>query len=179
MELSNAQTSKLRIFRTTFVTILTYGLDALTLTDKDLHRIDGCWFRFLRRVVGIKASYYSRVSNEEVYRVAGRPEKPSTMLQYQQYKMMVELFQADLTQPIHSVAFSSAFKDRIISQGRRRAMQFPYWLEVTTKRTHPELWKPDHAANPQHKYVVISKELRKSSFEMAPKRARSSRAGPP
>ena len=174
------QTSKLRIFRTTFVTILTYGLDALTLTDKDLHRIDGCWFRFLRRVVGIKASHYSRVSNEEVYRVAGRPEKPSTMLKYQQYKMMVELFQADLTQPIHSVVFSSAFKDRIISQGRRRGMQFPYWLEVTTKRTHPELWKPDHTArNPQHKYVVISKELRKSTFEMAPKRARSSRAGPP
>ena len=60
-------------------------------------------------------------------------------------------------------------------------MQFPYWLEVITNKKYQTLWKPDRfaARTPQHKYVIISKELRKSSFEMAPKRARTERAGPP
>ena len=173
--------TKLRIFRSTFGSVLMYGLDALSLTDKDLKRIDGFWFRFLRRIVGIKASFYSRVSNAEVYRKAGNPEKPSVTLQRFQFRTMVEVFKSPLTTPLHNVVFASAYKDRILNTGRRRGMQFPYWLEVITKRNYPQLWKPDHPAakTPQHKYVIISKELRKSSFEMAPKRARTERAGPP
>ena len=56
-------------------------------------------------------------------------------------------------------------------------MQFPYFLEVSLKRYHPEL-KPDHAATPlQFSYVELGRILRKSP-EMAPTRARSRRAGP-
>ena len=58
--------------------VLLYGLDsltALTLTTKDLNRIDGFWFRFLRRIVGVKASFYSRISSEEVYRKANLADK--------------------------------------------------------------------------------------------------------
>ena len=173
--------TKLRIFRTTFVSILIYGLDAIALTDKDLNRIDGFWFRFLRRIVGIKASCYSRVPNTEVYLKANKPEKPSTILQQIQFKTMAEVFSSEQTTPLYTVVFAPPYKDRILNTGRRRGMQFPYWLEVITKRNYPELWKPDHPAArpPQHKYVVISRELRKSSFEMAPKRARTERAGPP
>ena len=50
---------KLRIFQSVFIPTLIYGLDALTLQQKHLKRIDAYYIRFLRRVVGIKASYYS------------------------------------------------------------------------------------------------------------------------
>ena len=78
------------------LSILIYGLDARTLTERDLKRIDGFWFRIFRRVVGIEASFYSRVPNTKVYVKAGKPEKPSTTLQYTQYsyKTMVEVFRA-------------------------------------------------------------------------------------
>ena len=54
---------KLYIFRTTFAPTLGYGLDALTLTDPNLKRIDAWYHKFLRRVIGIKATYWSRISN--------------------------------------------------------------------------------------------------------------------
>ena len=173
--------TKLRMFRSTFGAILMYGLDSLTLTPKDLKRIDGFWFRFLRRVVGIKAAFYSRITNDEVYRRANSPEKPSTTLLYSQYQTTVQVFKEPPSAPMHSVVFASTFKDRILHQGRRRGMQFPYWIEVQTKRLFPECW--NHTATPltgpHWKYVLVHRKLRKSSFELAPKRARTERAGPP
>ena len=68
--------TKFRIFQATFVPVLTYGLDALTLTDKNLDRINAFFLRFLRRIVGIKASYYSRVSNHVVWRTANYSKQP-------------------------------------------------------------------------------------------------------
>ena len=170
------------MFRSTFGAILImYGLDSLTLTPKDLKRIDGFWFRFLRRIVGIKASFYSRITNAEVYTKANSPEKPSTTLLYTQYKTTVEIFKEPPSDPMHSVVFASSFKDRILYQGRRRGMQFPYWIEVQTKRLFPDCW--NHTATPltgpHWKYVLVHRKLRKSSFELAPKHAHTERAGPP
>ena len=72
---------KVSIFQTTFVPVLIYGLDALTLTTPHLKRIDAYYIRFLRRVIGIKASFYSRIPNTEVYNRAQRPKLPSCATQ--------------------------------------------------------------------------------------------------
>ena len=153
-----------------------YGLDSLTLTNKGLNRIDGFWFRFFRSIVGIK-----RITNEEVYRKANTPEKPSTTLLYTQHKTTVQVFQAPPSDPTRSVVFASSFKDRILYQGKRRGMQFPCWIEVQTRHLFPDCW--NHTATPLKgphcKYVLVHRKLRKSSFELAPKRARTKRAGPP
>ena len=113
---------KVKLFMTTFVPSLIYGLDALTLTDKDLKRIDGQFYRFLRRAIGIKASYYSRISNADVWSQASRPHRPSETIKTS-----------------HNVVFCAGLKDRIFTQGRRRGMQFPYWIEVMIKRYYPDL----------------------------------------
>ena len=73
---SMTRARKVKIFQATFLPSLIYGLDARTLKDKDFRRIDTQYYRFLRRAIGIKASYYSRVSNEDVWAQAGRPQKP-------------------------------------------------------------------------------------------------------
>ena len=124
---------KIFIFHTTFRPSLMYGLDTLTLTQRQLHRIDAQFIRFLRRVIGIKASYYSRISNEEVLYQAYRPTLPSALLEYQRYKYAVISYQSDRPDPTHNVIFGPAHKDLIRVKGRRRGMQFPYWLEATSK----------------------------------------------
>ena len=56
------RSTKVRIYHSAMVPVLLYGLDSLTLTDKLLKKIDGQYYMFLRRSIGVKASYYSRIS---------------------------------------------------------------------------------------------------------------------
>ena len=132
---------KLFIFRSVFVSTLVYGRDALTLTPKNMHRINGVYFRFLKRIAGIKASYYSRVSNHVVWREANYLQRPLDRLYNLQYKMMYRVF----TSPIwktHYITwwFSSANRDRIVIKGRHKGRKRPYWLETTTQTFFPERW---------------------------------------
>ena len=169
----------MRIFQSTFPAILIYGLDAFTLTDKRLQQIDGYYFRFLRRIVGIKASFYSRTPNSEVYQIAGKPRLPSELLNSLQYKQVVEVFSAQITDPVHNVVFASALKDRITQTGKRRGRSIPYWLPTTTKRFFQSRWASDHTArSPDAQYISISRAIRESCGE-APKRAQQSCAGRP
>ena len=171
--------TKVHIYHTAIVPVLLYGLDSLTLTDKMLKKIDGQYYRFLRRSIGIKASFYSRVTNRDVWEQAGKPVPASELLNWNQYKTLIEVFQQDRTQPTHSSIFCSAFKDRIVAQGRRRGMQFPYWIDTTTRRHFPQI--TDHTAlsrNPHERYRIIARLVRDPSFEKAPKRAKQVRAGP-
>ena len=171
--------TKVHIYHTAIVPVLLYGLDSLTLTDKMLKKIDGQYYRFLRRSIGIKASFYSRVTNKDVWEQAGKPVPASELLNWNQYKTLIEVFQQDRTQPTHSSIFCSAFKDRIVAQGRRRGMQFPYWIDTTTRRHFPQI--TDHTAlsrNPHERYRTIARLVRDPSFEKAPKRAKQVRAGP-
>ena len=170
-----ARSRKVKLFMSTFVPCLTYGLDALTLTDKQLKKIDGQFYRFLRRAIGIKASYYSRTTNQDVWTQASRPNRPSESIRITQYKMLHEVYSAPQDNPIHNVVFCAGYKDRILTQGRRRGMQFPYWIEVMVKRYHPEL--SDHTAGvlgPHFRYTQMKRSLL-NPLEMAPKRARRRR----
>ena len=47
-QLDVKEENKLHIFQFTFLSTLTYGFDALTLTDKYLARVDAYYIRFLR-----------------------------------------------------------------------------------------------------------------------------------
>ena len=166
------QKVKLRIFQSTFPAVLTYGLDAFTLDHKALQRIDGCYYRFLRRIVNIPATYISRIPNSVVYLKANKPQLPSESLRNLQLKLLTEVFVAPITDPIHNVVMSAAFRDRIITKGRRRG-RGSGWLEVTTKREFPDIWKSDHTARfPHHQYIGIKRKLSSLSSGQAPKCAR-------
>ena len=147
-----------------------YGLDALSLTDKNIATLNGQYFRFLRRVLRIKAAYYSRIPNTEVWERAGRPHRAGDTRNATQHKMLVEVYSHSMESPLHNVVFCSALRDRIISQGRRRGKPIPYWLNTIVKRHYPNL--SDHTAGryfgPQFKYVELG---RRQSLERAPKRA--------
>ena len=173
-----AYKEKLKIFQSVFIGTLVYGLDALTLQQKHLKRIDAYYFRFLRRIVGVKASYYSRITNLEVYRRAGHPRQPSDTLQKLQVNMLKQVYDAADCDPLHHVVFSPALKDRIQATGRRRGGKIPYWLETTTQRIFPDIWQ-NHSANsvlgPNVIYITIKRSLREHA-ELAPMRAALPRA---
>ena len=160
--------------------ILIYGLDTITIRHPELHGVDAYFIRFLRRVIGIKASYYSHITNDTVWQQAGKPTKPSETLLSLQQNNFVEIFTTPIEEPYHNVVFATAFKDRILVKGRRRGMQIPYWAEILSKRHSPKLWNSGHnAKNPHEKYLFIARRVRESSFGKAPKRAQSSRARHP
>ena len=164
---------KLKIFQSVFISTLIYGLDALTLQDKHLKRVDAFCYRFLRRIVGIKASFYSRISNAEVYRTAGNPRKPSDTLNKTQLKMVKQVFTASTLDPLHHVVFSPALKDRIQATGRRRGGKIPYWVETTTQRHFRDEWNRCSRygiLGPNLVYAEISRSLQ-SLPDAAPMRA--------
>ena len=106
---SLSRKGKVKIFEATFTSVLLYGLDSLTLTPKQLHRIDGQYFRFLRRAIGIKASFYSRIPNREVWTQALKPTLPSQTLSYRQYQHFVRVLQQNMEEPTHNVLFGSVW----------------------------------------------------------------------
>ena len=148
---------------------LLYGLDSLTLTPKQLHRIDGQYIWFLRRAIAITAVYSSHVSNQEVWNQAQQPILPSQTPSHRQYQLYIHVIKQPREESTHNVVFGPAFKDRILLKGRRRGMQFPYWVEVYSTKFLPHI-KPDHTANPHSRYLKIAKLVRSPSFELAPKR---------
>eukprot|EP00972_Heterocapsa_arctica_P013816 2037709-Heterocapsa_arctica.AAC.1 len=54
---------KLRVYDAVIVSKLLYGLETLSLTDTDISKLDALQIRGLRKILGIKHSYWSRVSN--------------------------------------------------------------------------------------------------------------------
>ena len=72
--------AEVRIFHNCIGSSLLHGLDSLTLESRHLNTIDGWYFRYLRRAIGVKASFYSRISNQRVWVLAGRPILPTQIL---------------------------------------------------------------------------------------------------
>ena len=102
---------KLRIFQSVIVSTLIYSLDLLTMLPKHLRRLNGFYFRLLRRVVGVKAAF-SRVANFTVWEPAGRPTTPAQIILQQQAKLLLECLATPPNDPFHHVVFSSALRGR-------------------------------------------------------------------
>ena len=123
------QTTKLCIFHSVVVSSLTYGLNCLTLAHKHFKLIDGYYFRLLRRVLGIPASYISRVSNFTVWQRAGKPTTASQIVLKQQTEILLEVLATPPDDPYHHVIFSSAYRDRIAAtQKTTRGRPSQHWL---------------------------------------------------
>ena len=73
-------------FHSTIVPVILYGLDLCSLDKQHFKTIEAWYFRFLRRALSIKHSYYSRISNERVWKAAGKPHIPFQKRLQQQFK---------------------------------------------------------------------------------------------
>ena len=134
---NKTRSSKVRVFQTVFLPTLLYGLEALTLTPKQLHRIDGHYYRFLRRAIGIKASYYSRITNQSVWEQAGCPELPSERLSYQQYLLTVQVYRCWLAVSMTGFREHRQINRYSDSHFRRHDRRQSSWL-----RSNPDMRAP-------------------------------------
>ena len=151
--------TKVRIFHSSVVPSLTYGLDTLTLEMKHLKTIDAWYYQHLRRCMGIKASYYSHVTNSRVWSLAGRPVIPSQQLTSIQLKQLVTCLAKPPDDPIHHVVFSPGCKDRIkYTKGLRRGHPQRYWLEINLEIALPILKAYAEYTAQEYRHDVIGIE---------------------
>ena len=99
------------IFHSTIVPVLLYGLDLCSLDKQHFKTIGAWYFRFLRRALSIKHSYYSRISNERVWKAAGKPHIPSQKILQQQFKLLIQCVTTPPNEPFHHVVFSHGYKE--------------------------------------------------------------------
>ena len=126
--------TKSRIFHSSIAPTLLYGLDTCSF-DKSHHKtLEGHYFSLLRRALKIKASYYSRISNQRVWKAAQKPTLPSQIILSQQFKLLVKATTTPPGQPLHHVIFSPGYKDRIkFSKSKSRGHPAKYWYQLVTK----------------------------------------------
>ena len=148
--------AKIKIFQSTIVPSLTYSLDTLTLELKHFKTIDGWYHRYLRRCIGVKASYYSHVSNRRVSACAGRPKLPSQILMEQQIHQFCKILATPPDNPIHHVVFSPGYKDRIkFARAARRGHPQRYWLEQMVEWILPAFQAHIDQTAPEHRRDLL------------------------
>ena len=172
--------AKLRVFQSVFtlslslslfIPVLLYGLDVFILTTPLLDRIDAFYFRFLRRIIKIPASYISRVTNHTVWARAHYPKKPSEHIPKTEKKPILRTFQDPKEDPMLHVLFASGFRDRINLPGRRRGRPTPTCSQIIPYKHYRAIW--NHTAT-QIFFANIAKHHPDgdSFVELAPMRAR-------
>ena len=130
---------KLRIFQSVVVSTLIYSLDSLTMLPKHFRRLNSIYFRLLRRVVGVKAAYISRVSNITVWELAGRPTTPAQLILQQQITFIDMLgYSAERPFPSHCVLF------RLERPNRMQQKIIPGKTSTSLAITHVRLFTATH-----------------------------------
>ena len=130
--------TKIKLFMASIVPVLLYGLEVTTLENKHLKTIDACFHRYIRRCIRVKASYYSLVTNERVWKVSGRLTLPSRTLLTTQFQQLTDILAKPPAHPLHHVFFSPGYKDSIkFTKSRHRGHPNRYWLELTVERALP------------------------------------------
>ena len=121
------------VYSASIVPTLLYALDTCPLDKTQYKSLEGHYFRLLRRTLKNKVSYYSRISNYRVWKVAQRPVLPSQHILLQQFKLLVRATTIPPGQPLHHVIFSRGYEDRAkFSKSKPRGHQAKYWYEIVT-----------------------------------------------
>ena len=163
---------KLHIFQSVVVSTLIYSLDSLTMLPKHFRRLNSIYFRLLRRVVGVKAAYISRVSNITVWELAGRPTTPAQLILQQQIKLLLTCLATPPNDPFHHIVFCSALRDRIeCNKKSSRGRPPPHWLSLMLDYLQLPInhFFPHHPqiTNPMTLQQLINKTPRLTGFLVA------------
>ena len=124
--------TKIKLFMASIVPVLLYGLEVITLENRHLKTIDAWFHRYICRCIGVKASYYSHVTNERVRKISGQLTLPSQTLLTRQFQQLTDILAKPPTDPLHHEVFSPGYKDRIkFTKSKHRGHPSCYWLELT------------------------------------------------
>ena len=125
---------KVRIFSALIESKLLYSLACMCLTVAQVRRLDGFQNRCLRKVLGIKPSFISRVSNADVLTKAQHPSA-SLILQKRQLQLFGKVLRSPEAHPLHSISFVPGlfWKPRTDQYVRRKGRPNREWVPDVTK----------------------------------------------
>jgi hypothetical protein len=98
---------KLRIYCAIIESRLLYSLSSISLTIADQRRLDGFQNRCVRKVIGVKPSFVSRVSNAEVLAKADHCIA-SQILRLRRLQLLGKIFRHDPCHPLRQACFIGA-----------------------------------------------------------------------
>ena len=123
------------------------------MENNHFHKIDAWFFRFLRRAIGIKHSYYSHITNRSVWEQAYRPLLPSQTVLTSQFRLLLLSLNADPDDPFHHVAYGPANKDRVSLHKHHETgpPPPPHWLDLVHRHAMeyylPEIQGKDYRSD--------------------------------
>ena len=125
---------KVRIFSALIESKLLYSLACMCLTVAQVRRLDGFQNRCLRKILGIKPSFISRVSNADVLTKAQHPSA-SLILQKRQLQLFGKVLRSPEAHTLHSVSFvpSLFWKPRTDRYVQRKGRSNREWAPDVTK----------------------------------------------
>ena len=95
---------KIEIFQSVVVSKLLYACSSAWLLKADLKKLDGFFCNCLRKILGIQASFYSRVSNESVLERA-KCRKLSARIRESQLSLLDQVLNDPGKKVLRNVAF--------------------------------------------------------------------------
>ena len=149
---------KIRIYHAVVISGLLYGLSTAWLNVAELRRLNGFHCRCLRRILNIKASYVSRVSNASVLEQAGENPLASQLLQ-QQLLLYGWLVRAPENDPLRTLTFAPGTTDLVTNLFIRRVGRPRNEWAVMLQR---ECWKMCPSFN---RTIHIEREWRRAVYE--------------
>ena len=128
---------KHRVFQSIFLPLITYALPQAVLLESDLHRLDSWYMHKLRSLLGIKHSFYSRVSHRTAFERAGCPLLPSTFIIKQQMKFLQQILSSPAEDPTFHVCFAPGLNDRVALGRKRVGRPRTHYLQSLITRCAP------------------------------------------
>ena len=163
---------KLRIFMSIFPPMITYSLQTCTLLAVDRAKIDSWFYRHIRKVLRIKASYISRISNELVAQRAGIEHPLSHFVDKFTLKLLSSLLFSPTDDPLYHVSLTAACQDKVaIAHKPSRGRPRDHWLKRAIKLASQHL--PSAAPDPASLRAALKKEGARKRLVEAPTRART------
>ncbi len=117
---------KVRVFRQIFYPMVLYGLTHVWLTDSLRNRLDAWHCRALRRIVRVKVSMISHVTNEIIYKKTNCIPI-SKELESLQLKYYGHVVRAGINETIHNVTYSISHTTRNLNAKRRPGRPCHKW----------------------------------------------------
>jgi len=125
---------KLRIYSALIESKLLYSLSCMCLTAAEKRRLDGFQNRCIRKILGIKPSFISRVSNLAVLEKAAHPAAIS-LLEKRQMQLFGKIMRCDATHPLHRASFVPGLRYKPITDRyvRRKGRPAKEWIPEMSK----------------------------------------------
>ncbi len=168
---------KLRIYNAMVATRALYGLEAIPLTQADDNKLDAFHNRGLRRLLRIKHSFWSRVSNNDVIKLANERAKLkedkvikplSQVLSRKQISLYAHIIRAPNTDPMKKISITMDGK-RKHANWRRVGRPRTKWYDttkvkvldtLTKKGVVPEQWFQHMRPNEVNSLIIEAAQER-------------------